>query len=162
MPPENPLARRVLALLDGRGARVPFADATDGIPPDVHGKRPEALPYSPWELLEHMRLAQRDILDYCRADRYEQPDWPDDYWPPTPAPPSTDAWEESRRRFVEDRQSLQALVQETDDLHAPVPHATDDAHTFLREMLLVADHTSYHVGQLVVVRRLLGCWSSEG
>ena len=135
-----------------------FEDATEHLPADLRGKRPETLPYSSWELVEHLRTAQRDILDYCRPGDYEQPDWPSAYWPPTPAPPSTNAWEDSRAQVAADRQTLQQIVRETDDLHAPVPHATEEAHTYLREALLAADHTSYHVGQLVVVRRLLDCW----
>ncbi|PSQ80457.1 MAG: ABC transporter [Bacteroidetes bacterium QS_8_68_15] len=156
---DDPLRSRVLTLLDEKGARRPFATATEGVPPDVQGRRPEAIPYSPWELVEHARLAQRDILDYCRpAPGYEQPDWPADYWPPTPAPPSTDAWDESRSQFAEDRRALKTLIEDTDDLHAPVPHTAEETHTYLRQALLVADHTSYHTGQIVAVRRLLDCW----
>jgi uncharacterized damage-inducible protein DinB len=163
MSADDPLRTRVLTLLDGRGARVPFEKATEGVPPELRGRRPEAVPYSPWELLEHLRLAQRDLLDYCRAGSgYETPEWPDDYWPSTPAPPNTAAWGESRTQFAADREALRALVRDTDDLHAPVPQAQEDDHTYLRQLLLVADHTSYHIGQLVVVRRLLGCWPEAG
>lgn len=158
MPADDALEARLLTLLDERGARVPFADATEGVPPALQGRRPEGLPYSPWELVEHLRLAQRDILDYCRDGDYDLPEWPDDYWPPTPAPPSANAWEESRTRFADDREALRTLVREADDLHAPVPHAQEDTHTLVRQVLLVADHTSYHVGQVVVARRLLDCW----
>jgi hypothetical protein len=160
MPAAEALEARLLTLLDGKGAHMPFAAATEGVPPDVQGRRPEAIPYSPWELVEHVRLAQRDILDYCRpGEGYEQPDWPDDYWPPTPAPPSANAWGESRAQFADDRRALKTLIEEADDLHAPVPHAAEEAHTYLRQALLVADHTSYHTGQIVTVRRLLDCWA---
>lgn len=164
MPAADPLRIHVLNRLAGKGAHLPFEDATEGMPPELRGKRPgggdskDALPYSPWELVEHIRRAQRDILDFCRAERYEQPDWPDDYWPPTPAPPSAGAWDESCAQFTSDRLTMQRLVRETDDLHAPVPHATEETQTYLREALLAADHTSYHLGQLVAVRRLLDCW----
>jgi len=159
--PDDVLEPRLLSLLSGRGARVPFVDATAGVPPDLQGRRPEGLPYAPWELVEHLRLAQHDILDYCRPGPYEQPEWPAGYWPPTPAPPSADAWDESRARFADDREALRALVREAADLHAPVPHAQKKAHTFVRQVLLVADHTSYHVGQVVVARRLLDCWEAS-
>ena len=161
MPTDDSLRTRVLTLLDERGARLPFEEATAGVPLALRGERPEALPYSLWELVEHLRLAQRDILDYCRAEHYEQPDWPDDYWPATPAPPSADAWDERCAQFTEDRDALKTLIRETPDLHAPVRHATDESHTYLRQALLVADHTSYHVGQLVTLRRLLDCWPAE-
>ena len=182
MPARDSLRTHILTLLDGKGAHLPFEDATEGLPTELRGKRPAggssedgpeahpkstssravgALPYSPWELVEHVRLAQRDILDYCRDGDYAQPDWPDGYWPPTPAPPSADAWDASRAQFSEDRQALQQIIREAEDLHAPVPHATEEAHTYLREALLATGHTSYHAGQLVVVRRLLGCWPPE-
>lgn len=161
MPADDPLRSRLLKLLDGKGAHQSFEAVTEGVPPGVQGRRPEALPYSPWELLEHVRLAQRDILDYCRADDYEQADWPEGYWPPTPAPPSADAWDDSRAQFAEDRQALQQLVRDAEDLHAPVANATDEAHTLVRQAFLVADHTSYHVGQIVTVRRLLDCWPAN-
>lgn len=158
MPADDSLQTHVLNLLEGKGAHLTFEDATEGLPTEACGRRPEALPYSPWELVEHMRIAQRDILDFCRAGDYQQPDWPDDYWPPTPAPPSADAWDERCAQFTGDRQAMQHLVRETEDLHARVPHATEASQTYLREALLVADHTSYHLGQLVAVRRLLDCW----
>ena len=162
MPADDPLRARLLSLLDGKGARVPFADATAGVPPALQGRRPEGLPYAPWELVEHVRLAQRDILDYCRPDsEYALPDWPGDYWPPTPAPPYDDAWEEARAQFAEDREALRTLVRESEALHAPVPHAQREAHTLVRQVLLVADHTSYHTGQIVAARRLLGCWDGS-
>ena len=146
---------RVLAWQDAHGT---FEAAVDGIPPSHHGRVPDGLPYSPWQLLEHLRLAQHDILDFCRNPDYEEMRWPDDYWPKSPAPPSDSAWDESVRDFREDRAALQALASDRSrDLLATIPHGSGQ--TYLREILLTADHTSYHVGQLIVVRRLLGIWT---
>lgn len=158
MPDPDALRRHVLSLLDGRGAHLDFDRAVAGLPPGLRGQPPEALPYSPWQLVEHLRLAQRDILDFCRPGGYETKDWPADYWPEAPAPPCEDAWDDTLRRFRADLGAVKTLVRKADDLFAPVPHAERDAQTLLREALLVADHNAYHVGQLVVVRRLLGAW----
>lgn len=147
----------VARVLDWKDAHATFDDAVDGIPPDARGRRPEGLPYSPWELVEHIRRAQRDILDFCAADAYGEMRWPDDYWPASPAPPSDDAWETSVAAVRADRAALRALAADpARDLLAPVPHG--DGQTLLRELLLAADHAAYHVGQLVAVRRLLGAW----
>jgi uncharacterized damage-inducible protein DinB len=127
------------------------------IPPDLRGKVPQNLPYSAWQLVEHLRIAQHDILDFCLNPNYEEMKWPDDYWPESAAPPSQAAWNDSLRRFKEDRTSLQQLAaDERFDLEARIPHGSGQ--TYLRELVLVADHTAYHVGQLVLVRRLLGNW----
>jgi uncharacterized damage-inducible protein DinB len=123
----------------------------------LRGKRPAKLPYSAWQLLEHLRITQRDILDFCRDSNYQERKWPDNYWPASAAPPSAKSWAESIRRFREDREALQQLAADPDiELTARIPHGSGQ--TYLRELLLVADHTAYHVGELVVVRRLLGIW----
>ncbi len=146
---------RVLAWQDAHGT---FESAVDGIPASHRGRVAQGLPYSPWQLLEHLRITQHDILDFCRNPNYQEMRWPDDYWPTSPAPPSDSAWDESVRRFTEDRAAMQALAADHSvDLFAPIPHGSGQ--TYLREILLVADHTSYHVGQLIVVRRLLGIWT---
>jgi hypothetical protein len=107
--------------------------------------------------VEHLRITQHDILDFCRNPDYRQPVWPDDYWPDGDGPPSTAAWTESVRAFQGDREALQALAGDPAiDLLATIPHG--DGQTYLRELLLAADHAAYHVGELIVVRRLLGCW----
>jgi hypothetical protein len=130
----------------------------DGVPPSHRGRAPQGLPYSPWQLLEHLRITQHDILDFCRNPGYVELDWPDDYWPKSAAPPPDPAWDESVRRFIEDRAAMQALAADRSvDLLATIPHGSGQ--TYLREILLAADHTSYHVGQLIVVRRLLGIWT---
>ena len=146
---------RALAWRDAHGT---FEAAVGGVPPSHRGRAPQGLPYSPWQLLEHLRITQHDILDFCRNPNYVELHWPDDYWPVSAAPPSASAWEESVRRFIEDRAAMQALAADRSvDLFAAIPHGSGQ--TYLREILLVADHTSYHVGQLIVVRRLLGIWA---
>lgn len=148
------LLSRALAWED---AHVSFDKAVDGTALDLRGRQPANVPYSLWQLIEHLRITQRDILDFCRNPAYEEMTWPDDYWPPTPAPPSTAAWDESVRQFKDDRRALQRLAVDPDvKLAARIPHGSGQ--TFARELLLVADHSAYHVGQLVLVRRLLGDW----
>ncbi len=157
MNPDDALRAHLVALLDSRNAHADFDAAIAGLPPALQGVQPKGLLYSPWQLLEHLRLAQWDILDFCRNPNYEQPAWPDDYWPDGAAPPSPEAWDESVRRFRADLQAMKALVADpVNDLFAEIPHG--DGQTYLREALLVADHNAYHVGQFVAVRRLLGAW----
>jgi uncharacterized damage-inducible protein DinB len=123
----------------------------------LQGTRPEGLKHSPWELLEHMRITQHDILDFCKKPKYEEMNWPDDYWPKAAAPPSPDSWKKSVASFRVDRDALRALAQDKDtELSAKLPHG--DGQTYLRELLLAQDHLSYHTGQLVLVRQLLGAW----
>jgi DinB family protein len=146
---------RLLAWQDAHGT---FEAAVDGVPPSHRERVPQGVPYSPWQLLEHLRITQHDILDFCRNPNYTELHWPDDYWPRNAAPPSDSAWDDSVRGFLEDRAALQALTTDRSvDLLATIPHG--GGQTYLREILLAADHTSYHVGQLILVRRLLGIWS---
>lgn len=153
----DPLRSHVLRVLDWQDAHVGFDAAVDGVPPHLQGTTPEGLPYSLWQLLEHMRLAQRDILEFCHNPAYVEPAWPDDYWPRTVAPPGPDAWDQSVAAFRRDREALTQLTSRPDvDLFARIPHGTGQ--TYLREILLVADHNAYHVGQIVLVRRQLGIW----
>lgn len=157
MDTDTALRQHLLNLLDARQAHATFDDVIDGLPADVRGTRPDSLPYSPWELLEHMRIAQVDILEFCQDPNYTAPDWPADYWPDAPAPPSDDAWKKSVRQFRTDLQAMKDLVSNPDtDLYAEIPHG--DGQTYLREAMLVADHNAYHLGQLVTVRRLLDAW----
>ncbi|MGH9558276.1 MAG: DinB family protein, partial [Bryobacteraceae bacterium] len=151
------LRDHLLYLLRGGGAHADFDSAIKGLPADLRGKRPRGAPHSPWELLEHMRLAQFDILDFCRNPEYVGRKWPDDYWPKSAAPPSTSAWTKSVRAFREDLEAMCELVANPiKDLFARIPRGEEQ--TVLREALLVADHNAYHLGQLVLVRRLLGAW----
>ncbi|HET9725627.1 MAG TPA: DinB family protein [Gemmatimonadales bacterium] len=138
-------------------AHMSFDDAVADLPAGLRGKVPSGLPYSPWQLLEHIRITQHDILDFCRNPDYEEIAWPDAYWPKSPAPPSADAWDVSVRRIREDRAGLEALARDPSiDLAARIPHGSGQ--TYLREILLVIDHTAYHMGELIVARRLLGAW----
>lgn len=151
------LREQLIKLLNWEDAHVNFDDAVEGVPPQLQGVRPEGLPYSPWQLLEHMRMTQRDILDFCRDAVYKAPKWPDDYWPKSVIPPAPEAWLESVAAFHADREALEELIAEpTLDLYAKIPRGTGQ--TYLREVVLVADHSSYHIGELVAVRRLLGVW----
>ena len=124
-----------------------------GLPPARRGKRPRGFAHSPWELLEHIRLAQRDLLDFCRNAAYVAGNWPDDYWPKSPAPPSPRAWKASLEAVAADRRAFQDFVATTPDLFAEIPGHADK--TILRSVLLAIDHTSYHVGQLLMARKLL-------
>lgn len=149
------LVARVLAWED---AHVSFETAVDGIAPARRGRTPERGSFSPWQLLEHLRITQHDILDFCRNPAYREISWPNDYWPASPEPPSERAWDDSVRQFQADRRALQQLAEDPAvDLQAKIPHGSGQ--TYLRELLLVADHSAYHVGQLVLVRRLLGDWT---
>jgi hypothetical protein len=142
-------------LLDWEDAHVGFDAVIVGIPAELRGKQPEGLPYSAWQLLEHMRLAQRDILDFCRDPGYVEPRSMAAYWPPSAAPPSSESWDESVAAFRSDREAIRKIARDG-DLFSAVPRGTGQ--TFLREVVLVADHNAYTLGQLVVLRRLLGIW----
>ncbi len=151
---EAQLRTQLAKMLDWHEAHATFDDAVTGVPPAARGRVPEGLPYSPWQILEHLRLAQADILDFCAAPQYEEKTWPEGYWPSSPVPAEGE-WERSVEAFHADIAALKKLAREA-DLGAKVPNGTGQ--TFLRELLLVADHNAYHVGELVVVRRLLGIW----
>ena len=146
-------------LLAWEDAHVGFDAAVAGVPPEARGKQPSGL-HSPWQLLEHLRITQHDILDFCRNPNYEELSWPADYWPPAPAPSSDAAWDDSIEQFRKDRKALQKLAADPKiDLEARIPHGAGQ--TYLRELLLTADHTAYHVGQLILVRQLLGAWKPQ-
>jgi uncharacterized damage-inducible protein DinB len=140
-----------------KDAHVDFDAAIDGIPPDKRGARPDGAPHSAWQLLEHLRLAQHDILDFCLNPGYKELVWPDDYWPASPEPPAAAAWDESVRRYRADRDAMARLATDPAvDLDARIPHG--QGQTIGREVLLVLDHAAYHLGELVLLRRLLGIW----
>ncbi|HKR39678.1 MAG TPA: DinB family protein [Paraburkholderia sp.] len=153
---DDTLRQLLQKLLGWDDAHVGFDRAVADIPPDLRGKQPQGLPYSLWQLVEHLRLAQHDILDFCRNPNYREMKWPDDYWP-SPEPSSAEAWEQSIAGYKADRKALEQMAADTKlDLAARIPHGSGQ--TYLRELLLVADHNAYHVGQIILVRRLLGCW----
>lgn len=152
------LRAQLAQLLEWEDAHVSFDVAVEGVPPKLRGAAPDGLPYSPWQLIEHLRLAQHDVLDFCLNPEYRELRWPDDYWPTSAAPPKPADWDESIAQFRRDRAALQSLASDPKiDLFARIPHGSGQ--TYLRELLLAADHGAYHVGQLVAVRRGLGAWS---
>ena len=141
-------------------AHADWKKAIDGVSKPKRGVRPPGSPHSAWELLEHMRIAQWDILDFCRNPQHSSPSWPEGYWPKTPAPPNEQAWDQAVEQFQKDNQALADLVMDSkQDLFAALAHGSGQ--TILREVLLLVDHNSYHLGQFVLVRRLLGDWPKE-
>jgi hypothetical protein len=151
------LREQLARLLDWEDAHTSFGSAVEGLPENLRGKQPAGLPYSPWQLIEHLRITQHDILDFCINPDYQELSWPDDYWPRSPAPESSAAWMDSIRGFERDRAALQQLGRNPQvDLESTIPHG--QGQTYLRELLLAADHAGYHIGELIVVRRLLGAW----
>jgi uncharacterized damage-inducible protein DinB len=140
-------------------AHVTFDAAVEKIPARLRGTRPRGLPHSIWQLVEHLRIAQHDILEFCINPKYTEMKWPDDYWPRAAAPRSAAAWSASLTRFRRDRRALQALAADTSiALEARIPHGSGQ--TYLRELVLAADHNAYHIGQIVLVRQALGIWPS--
>jgi hypothetical protein len=157
MSSDKSLREHLVKLLNGGNAHADFKTVMKGFPAELRGKTPKGVEHSPWELLEHIRIAQWDILDFSRNPNYKAPKWPDEYWPATAAPPDEKAWDRSMRAFGKDLKAMCELVSdEKTDLFAKIPHG--DGQTILREALLVADHNSYHLGQMVLLRRLLGAW----
>lgn len=153
----DPTREHVLYLLKGGGAHADFESAIKGLPVKLRGKKPRGAEHSPWQVLEHMRLAQWDILEFSRDAKHVSPKWPEGYWPEKPAPPNANAWSKSVKAFRADLDTMSNLVAaDSTDLFARIPHGTGQ--TILREALLVADHNAYHLGELVLVRRLLGAW----
>jgi hypothetical protein len=138
-------------------AHVSFEQAVADFPPRLRGARAKGVPWTAWQILEHIRICQWDILDFSRNPNYKEMRFPDDYWPRTPAPPSRAAWAASVRRFLADRRAMERLVlNPKTDLFARIPHGSGQ--NVLREILVVADHNAYHIGQLVLLRRMLGAW----
>ena len=149
----DPLRKHLLALLRMEGAHLTLDEAVKGFPIELRGAKPKGAPHTPWQLLEHLRIAQWDILDFSRNPAYQEMKWPDDYWPKTEAPPAA-AWDHSVEQFRRDLKSMEMLVSDASvDLTARIQHGTGQ--TVLHEGLLVADHNAYHLGQLVFVRKML-------
>ena len=157
MPQDQEWRRIVASALDWQQAHASFDSAIKDLAPDLRGKRPSNFPHSVWELVDHIRRTQNDLLEFCRNDDYEELEWPDDYWPSTPAPESDRAWNDCIGIFHADARALADFtINDQRDLTAKIPHGTGQ--TYLRTILVAVDHTSYHVGQIVAVRRLLGAW----
>src|SRR5438067_399167 len=160
MSQDQQLRQHLLYLLKGGGAHLDFEAAIADLPVALRGAKPAGLPHTPWRLVEHMRLAQWDILEFCRNPRHVSPPFPDGYWPTGDAPADAAAWDRCLAAFRADLRAMQDLVADpATDLFAPIPHG--EGQTILREALLVADHHAYHLGQLVTVRRLLSAWPNR-
>jgi hypothetical protein len=151
------LREHLRKLIAGKEAHVDWDTALKKVPEKLRGKTPEGSPHSLWEILEHTRIAQRDILEFSRNPKHVSPDWPSGYWPKTSSPSNAVAWDKSVKQFRADREKMVKLVMDPKtDLSEPIPHGSGQ--TILREALIVADHNSYHLGQFVLVRRLLHSW----
>jgi len=151
------LREHLVKLLTGAQAHVDFETAVANLPPELQGRKPREVPHSPWQLLEHLRIAQWDILEFSRNPGHVSPKWPEGYWPMDEAPAEEGSWERSLAAFRSDLEAFRKLVEDpATDLYAPIPGGTGQ--TVLREAMLIADHNAYHVGQLVLVRQLLQSW----
>jgi hypothetical protein len=154
------LRQQLIELIKGGSAHVDYKKALADFPAELRGKLPKGSPHTAWQLLEHMRIAQSDILDYSRNANHKSPEWPEGYWLESPEPPDPKAWDRTVNGFCEDLRAMRKLVEDAaSDLYAPLPN--DSGHTLLREALLVADHNAYHLGQLLLLRRMLGAWPEE-
>lgn len=154
---EEPLRKHLVSLLKDANAHATFDDAVANLPTDMRGKKVRGSPYTAWMLLEHLRIAQWDILEFSRNPKHGSPEWPAGYWPQESAPPSRSSWDDSVSSFHADLKAMQKLIADPKtDLYARIPWGTGQ--TILREALLVADHNAYHVGELILLRRLLGAW----
>jgi hypothetical protein len=151
----KPLIEELKKLLSDGGAHVGIKDATANIPFELLGERPYDLPYSIWQLVEHIRIAQWDMLEFSKDGRHQSPKWPAEYWPKDPAPKDLQTWNKTLGQIDEDLKEFIQLV-ETHDLYEPIAHGTGQS--ILREALQIADHTAYHIAEIVVIRRLLGIW----
>ena len=157
MAKDKALRQHLLDLLKGGNAHLDFDSAFKDLPTQLRGKRPKGIQHSGWEVLEHMRIAQWDILEFSRNPKHKSPEFPRGYWPRTQSPPDDTAWDKSIQSFRDDLEALCALVADkSTDLFAKIPHG--DGQTILREALLAADHNAYHLGEVVLLRRILGAW----
>jgi hypothetical protein len=159
MAESDALRQHLLDLLRGRNAHADFDAVVADFPSRLRGVKPPGAPHTAWQLLEHMRIAQSDILEFSRDGKHKSPPWPEGYWPKTEAPPNAASWNNSLRSFRADLKAMAKLVADKKtDLFAKIPHGSGQ--TVLREALLAADHNSYHLGQMVLLRRLLGTWKA--
>jgi len=157
MDPNAALRKEVDRLLSGKGAHADFDAAVAGLAPKLRGVRPEGAAHSAWEILEHIRIAQWDMLEFSRDPKHESPSWPEGYWPKSPEPPSATAWDHSIAACKRDLEEMRKLIANPQsDLFTPLAHG--EGQTLLREALQMADHNAYHLGELVQLRRLLGAW----
>lgn len=149
------LIKELLKLLKGGSAHTSFKDAVDGLPSELRGVKPEKLPYSIWQLVEHIRIAQWDMVQFSKDATHQSPEWPIDYWPEESAPKDEDEWNSSLRQIDTDMDEFTRLLNDS-DIYQPISHG--DGQSILREALQIADHNSYHAAEIIVIRRLLGAW----
>jgi hypothetical protein len=156
------LRQELKKLLDGGQAHATFDDAVKEMPVKLRGVALEGLPYSAWQIVEHIRIAQRDILDFSRNEdgSYKPRKWPQEYWPKQAVPPNAGAWSKSIKNIRVDRLAFEKLLKKSSDEELVKPFAWGEGQTLLREALLIADHMAYHAGELIVLRRLLGAWKT--
>ena len=159
-PADQILRREVLHLLRGGNAHMSFRDAVRSFPMEhINTKFPQGT-YTPWHLLEHLRLAQWDILDFIRNPNYKDREWPREYWPAPDQQATKEDWQHTIARFEADAKSLEALAEDpSTDLYAPIPHGTGQ--NILRELLVVADHNAYHIGEFAIARQVMGTWDTD-
>ena len=150
---DQSLREHLTSLLQGRNAHISFDDFVKDFPVEKCGQRIEGLPYTSWQVLEHMRIAQWDILEFSRDANHVSPKWPEGYWPKSTDVGNAELWADSVKKFRADAKQMETLVESSTDLFARIPHGSGQ--TILREALLVADHNSYHLGVLLVMSRLL-------
>jgi hypothetical protein len=157
MDPNTSLREEVDRLLSGKGAHADFEAAVSGLAPKLRGLRPEGAAHSAWQILEHIRIAQWDMLEFSRDSKHESPKWPEGYWPKSAEPPSATAWDSSVKACRHDLDEMRKLVADPEsNLFTPLAHG--EGQTLLREALQMADHNAYHLGELIQLRRLLGAW----
>lgn len=150
----------LINLLNKGNAHISVDEALKDIPFEILGSKPEGVPYSIWQLAEHIRIAQEDILNFSKDSQYQSPNWPDDYWPKEVKPTSKEAWENCIAQIKKDRKSFITLLRNSaDSLFTPFPYG--DGQTLLREALVLADHQSYHTGEIIILRRILKNWPAR-
>ncbi len=155
---EQVIRQQLVNMLTVAQAHMSFEDAVKNFPAAHFNTRPQGVEYTFWHVLEHLRLCQWDILDYCRNPQYKEMEWPREYWPTKEAVTDAAGWQKTIDEFLKDRNELVALVQNPHtDLYSPIPHGYG-GHTILREILVVADHNAYHLGEFAILRQVVGCW----
>jgi hypothetical protein len=154
-PSHQILVTELEKLLNGGSAHAGLKDALGGLPESLRGKKPQNLPYSIWQLTEHIRITQWDMLEFCKDANHKSPKWPDEYWPKETAPADRDAWDNTVKQIDDDLEEFIELIRKG-DLYKPLPHG--DGQSILREALQMADHNAYHIAEIIVIRRLLGAW----
>jgi hypothetical protein len=152
------LIDELIHLLNGGNAHADLETALAGLPGNLRGEKPDKLPYSIWQLVEHIRIAQWDMLEFSKDSNHQSPNWPDDYWPKETSPKDDEAWEKSVKQIKTDKDAFISLIK-SGELFEKIPHG--DVQNILREVLQAADHESYHVAEIIIIRRLLGAWKAS-